>query len=97
MDDAGVDTVIGFPMGGFSSEYDYSDQNDLIADVMPRSILDASLGFAALIRTLDEIWACALIDKYIKRGMRGIKLLRRSIDYSMLDERILGPIFDKAL
>ena len=30
MDEAGVDTVIGFPMGGFSSEYDYqrSERSD---------------------------------------------------------------------
>ena len=95
MDDAGVDTVIGFPMGGFSSEYDYSDQNDLIADAMQKHP-GRILGFCRINPNVGHKSACALIDKYIKeRGMRGIKL-HPEIDHFMLDERILGPIFDKA-
>jgi hypothetical protein len=34
MAEGNVDAVIGFPMGGFSTEYDYSDQNDMIAKSM---------------------------------------------------------------
>ena len=36
MDQSNVDTIIGFALGGFSSEYDYSDQNELIAASMRR-------------------------------------------------------------
>jgi hypothetical protein len=37
MDEAGVDGAVGFPMGGFSSEYDYSDQNHEIAAAMHKT------------------------------------------------------------
>ena len=54
------------------------------------------LGFCRINPNVGQKSACALIDKYIKeRGMRGIKL-HPEIDHFMLDERILGPIFDKA-
>lgn len=95
MDAAGVDTVVGFPMGGFSSEYDYSDQNDMIAASM-KEFPGRIIGFCRINPNVGEKSACAAIDRYIKDcGMRGIKL-HPEIDHFSLEERLLAPIFDKA-
>ena len=50
MDQSGVDTVVGFPLGGFSSEYDYADQNEMIAASMKEFLVE-SLDSAASIPT----------------------------------------------
>jgi len=95
MTEGNVDTVIGFPMGGFSTEYDYSDQNDMIANAMkehPGKII----GFCRINPNVGEKSAVAALEHYIKDlGMKGIKL-HPEIDHFNLDERLLAPIFDKA-
>jgi predicted TIM-barrel fold metal-dependent hydrolase len=95
MAEGNVDTAIGFPMGGFSTEYDYSDQNDMIADAMkqhPGKII----GFCRINPNVGEKAATGAVEHYIKdRGMKGIKL-HPEIDHFNLDERTLAPIFDKA-
>jgi hypothetical protein len=95
MDKSNVDTIIGFALGGFSSEYDYSDQNALIADSM-REYPGRIIGFCRLNPNVGEKTTCAAIDRFVgELGMRGIKL-HPEIDHFNLDERLLGPIFDKA-
>ena len=47
MSDAGIDAAVTFPMGGFSTEYDYADQNDQIADAM-RNNPGKILGFCRI-------------------------------------------------
>ena len=95
MDQSNVDTIIGFALGGFSSEYDYSDQNDLIAASM-REYPGRIIGFCRLNPNVGEKTTCAAIDRFVgELGMRGIKL-HPEIDHFNLDERLLGPIFDKA-
>jgi predicted TIM-barrel fold metal-dependent hydrolase len=95
MDKSNVDTIIGFALGGFSSEYDYNDQNDLIAASM-REFPGRIIGFCRLNPNVGEKTTCAAIDRYVgELGMRGIKL-HPEIDHFNLDERLLGPIFDKA-
>ena len=95
MDKAGVDATVSFAMGEWSTENDYSYQNDLIADDMQKHP-GRILGFCRINPNVGQKSACASIDRFVKdRGMRGIKL-HPEIDHFMLDERILGPIFDKA-
>jgi predicted TIM-barrel fold metal-dependent hydrolase len=95
MDRSNVDAIIGFALGGFSSEYDYSDQNDLIAASM-REYPGRIIGFCRLNPNVGEKTTCATIDRFVgELGMRGIKL-HPEIDHFNLDERLLGPIFDKA-
>jgi predicted TIM-barrel fold metal-dependent hydrolase len=74
MDKSNVDTIIGFALGGFSSEYDYNDQNDLIAASM-REFPGRIIGFCRLNPNVGEKTTCAAIDRYVgELGMRGIKL-----------------------
>ena len=95
MDEGSVDTVVGFPMGGFSSEYDYSDQNDMIAASM-KEFPGRIIGFCRINPNVGEKSMCSAIDRYLKDfGMRGIKL-HPEIDHFSLEERLLAPIFDKA-
>lgn len=95
MNQSGVDTVVGFPMGGFSSEYDYRDQNDMIAASM-KEYPGRIIGFCRINPNVGEKSACSAIDRYIKDfKMRGIKL-HPEIDHFSLEERLLAPIFDKA-
>jgi predicted TIM-barrel fold metal-dependent hydrolase len=95
MDQSNVDTIVGFALGGFSSEYDYSDQNDMIAASM-KEFPGRIIGFCRINPNAGEKSTCSAIDRYIKDfGMRGIKL-HPEIDHFSLDERLLGPIFDKA-
>jgi uncharacterized protein len=95
MDQSGVDTVVGFALGGFSSEYDYADQNEMIAASM-KEFPGRIIGFCRINPNAGEKSTTTAIDRCIRDlGMRGIKL-HPEIDHFSLDERLLAPIFDKA-
>lgn len=96
MDEAGVDGAVGFPMGGFSSEYDYSDQNNEIAAAMHKH-RGRIIGFCRINPNVGTKTAATSIDRYVKElGMRGIKLHPEIDHFKITHEKILAPIFDKA-
>ena len=96
MDEAGVDAAVAFPMGGFSSDYDYSDQNDIIVDEMhkyPGKIL----GFCRINPNVGPKAVRASVDRYIgEKGMLGIKLQPEIDHFRLTDEKIFAPVFEAA-